>query len=280
MTYEVIEYSEELGSPVELFEFQYGINYFRYVNQDTSFFHLGTEYFPTNISISPKEESSELARNNRKILVPRDLLVTELFRVYPPSYEVYVRVFRVHRNDPIQEKILDWDGTVLNCTWVSEKVELHCENILTSFRRKGLRRPFQPQCPHDLYSVGSGLCNADKEAQLIEATVQTVNGVQITAAEIAAESPTHFRGGLLEWEQSEDVWVIRHIKYQDDGTIFLAQPIFDLVAGDVVHLYPGCAHDLSADGCPKFTAIGGGSNVPNYGGTPIAAREIFKVGIG
>lgn len=275
MTYDAVERSSELGSPVHLYEFQYGLRYLRYTNQDDTYTYLADDFLATNISHSPVEESAELARNNTKIQVPRDLAIAQLFRIYPPSEEVSIRIYRIHRSDVDQQRVLEWDGRVLNATWYSSRAELHCENILTSFKRKGLRRPYQKNCPHDLFSQGAGLCNADKPAFKVPSTILTVNGPFITSAEIDVAEEGYFDGGILEWEVSPDNWELRHIKIHIGDQIELAQPLENLEPGTVVDLYPGCAHDESNKGCHRF------NNIKNYGGVPIASKNPFgQSGIG
>lgn len=275
MTYEAYESSTQLGARVELYEFQYGITILRYTNQDDTYAYLGQEFLPTTITRPEIEESAELSRNNIKIRVPRDLPIADLFRVYPPSEEVTVKLYSIHRSDPDQQRLLDWDGRVLNATWYGSNAELHCENILTSFRRKGLRRPYQTMCPHDLYSQGPGLCNADKPGHKVVATLTALDGPFLTSATFDALEDGYFDGGILEWEEIADIWHYRRIKSHVGDQIELAQPIIQLVNGASVDAYPGCAHDMSTRGCFRF------DNIKNYGGTLVAKKNPFgSSGIG
>lgn len=270
MTYSAIESSRQLGSPVELLEFQYGFNLFRYTNQDRPYVVLSKTFLPVQkLERTALEESTELARNDLTITVPRDLPIAELFRVYPPSEEVSVTLYRVHRNDPDQEMETLWVGRVLNARWHGAAADLHCENLFTSFKRKGLRRLYQKACPHVLYGQA---CRVDRSLFRVVASVTAIDGAVVTAPNALTDG--WFAGGFIEWEKTPDNWERRWIKDHVGDEITLNQPIHDLVVGASLDLYPGCAHD-KVDCDDKF------NNILNYGGfTDIPQKNPFNTSSG
>jgi uncharacterized phage protein (TIGR02218 family) len=266
MTYEALETSLQDATPIELYEFEYGPNRFLYTDLDTSYIYLSKEYLPLQISHTPFEESVELARNNITVTVPRDAPIADLFRIYPPSEEVSLTIYRIHRTDPDQEIKVVWIGRVLNASWKGVRADLHCENLFTSFKRKGLRRLYQKACPHVLYGPD---CRAVKGDSLVTVPVSGVDGSTVTSPSLTVEPAGLFPGGLLEWEKLPDVWERRRIKDQLGDAIVLAQPVYDLIGGALIDLYPGCAHD-------KVDCVGKFANILNYGGfTDITKKNPF-----
>ncbi len=269
MTFEAHENSKQGATPVELYEIEYGPMIFRLVNSDTPYVYLSKDYTAVQIKRTAVEETSELGKNDLTVTVPRDNPVAELFRIYPPSQEVSITVYRVHRTDTDQERKTVWVGRILTCKWRGAWADLHCENLFTSFRRKGLRRRFQRACPHVLYGPE---CRAPKASFLTVATITVVDGPVLNSAEFDALPAGWLPGGILEWERSADLWELRTIKDHLDDEITLNQSIVGLVAGATVNVYPGCAHD-------KADCVGKFNNILNYGGfTDIPRKNPFGAG--
>jgi len=257
MTYSVYEESAYSGQPVELYEFQRGVDYWRFTSADEDRTYNAQTFTWTPITRSTLDETSELNRTNLEITVQRDNPVAELFRLYPPGAVVTVKIWRLHRGDT--DAALVWMGRVLNCEWLAGgEAVLHSEPAYTSIRRNALRRHYQRQCPHVLYGPA---CRVNQAAFKVTGTVAVLNGssVQINAA--GGYDDGHFAGGFIEWNSSAGVSDNRLITDHTSVTLVMAAPIIGLAVGDTVNLYPGCDHTLNTCNT-KF------SNHLNYGGCP------------
>jgi uncharacterized phage protein (TIGR02218 family) len=266
MTYDAREGSVYAGNPIELYEFNRGVDYWRYTSGDEDVTYGAQTYARTPIDRSALDETSELNRTNLEITLQRDNPVSDLFRLYPPGDVVTVTIRRKHRDDA--EAVVIWVGRVLNCEWRGGEAVLHSEPVYTSIRRNGLRRFYQRQCPHVLYGASCGVTQALYKAP---GTVSAISGntLQVSAAGSFADG--YFAGGYVAWLSSAGVSDNRLVTDHAGVTLTLAAAIAGLSVGDPVDLYPGCDHTLST--CQaKF------ANHANYGGWPyIPTKNPFNL---
>jgi uncharacterized phage protein (TIGR02218 family) len=259
MTYEVIETSDQLGSPVELYEFVVeGVTY-RYTSGDTDYVLGPNTYTAVPMERTALSDTDDLPKNDLQITVKRDFPVAEFFRVSPPSEVVTAQMLEVHRTDTDQQSIVKWKGRVLSVDWKGIESTLYCENTYTSLRRPGLRRSYSRMCPHVLYGdTGCRLLAAD----FVEVcTVLSVLGTTVTSAEFDAQPDGFFDGGYLEFEKSPGVFDRRAIRSHVGATVIVTHGFPTLADGDVINAYPGCDHTFAT--CQsKF------NNTDNFGGFP------------
>lgn len=264
MTFNTYETSRQDGSPVELYDFSIGFTHYRYTSADRDLVFSGETFVKETLERTEFEETDDLARANITVTVPRTFPVAEEFRVAPPSYPILLNVWRIHVGDT--ERKLVWAGRVLNATWEGVSASLHCESILTSMQRPGLRRLYQRQCPHVLYG---NACGVSDVANRVVSAVFTASGtvVTVTAGDVSSVGGDgYFDGGFVEAEVSPGVYGRRAIKTQVGDVLTLTHPIPGLTVGAVVDVYPGCDHTLAT--ChAKF------ANSANYGGFPYVPRK-------
>lgn len=267
MSYDLIETSDALGEPIELYRFSYGsgaANVFAYTDGDFEVQHLTDRYTPTAIEREAIVSAQTLDKATIEVTMPQDTEIAELFLGPPPAATVGLTIFRTHI-DPDTGDILDpqtiWAGRVLGASREDYMASLNCEPVLTSLRRVGLRRHYQYMCPHVLYGAR---CRANAADFMTVAEVASADPRTVT---VSGELDEAYVGGVVAWQpvgQPVERRTILQREYDSasQSTRFVvAGGIRDLAAGDEIELYFGCRHTL-ADCRDRF------NNAPNYGGMP------------
>lgn len=257
MTYDLTERSEQDGAPVELYQFARLTDVWRYTSAEADITFDGHTWTSMPVMRSSVQSSQELARNSLKVTVPRNLPVAELFRVTSPTEVLALTIRRYHRQD--ENAVAVWVGRVLNCEWQGAQAELNCEPVSTSLRRPGLRRLYQKQCPHVLYSASPG-CGVDRDLHKIETTVAAIAGNELV---VDALLDRPYAGGYVEWEPTPGILERRFIRdfVASELVLLLTLPFQGIAVNDPVTVYPGCDHTMAT--CDTVY-----SNVENYGGFP------------
>lgn len=255
MTYADREISTDAASPVELYEFRRGSSSWRYTSGSRDLVYNSFTYTAVLLKRGSIEQTNEIARSGLRVTLARDVEVVGQFIAAPPSEVTLLTVYRQHRSD--SETVVVWMGRVLNVEWRESEVELNCEPVYTSLQRTGLRRLYQRNCPHVLYS---GSCQASPIVHRVQGAVGTLAGPVLSVAAAAGFPAGHFAGGFATWSANgitEKRMIIAHAS--DSVTLSAVPP--GLYVGAPVVLYPGCDHTLNT--CEsKF------SNSANFGGFP------------
>lgn len=275
MVYADYQDSREDGNPVQLFLFRFGAEsneYYGYTDHtdELTVDHGGSVgtliYVPVPIERDAIASNGTLDKSALKVRTDVGTDLAELFRVYPPAAVVALTIYEGHLDDPDDEFVVTWAGKVVAASRNRGELELSGEPVSTSMRRPGLRRHYQYGCPHALYSVGDGLCNADKTAATVTGTVDAIAGATVTldAGWEGAFDPAKFLGGLLEWTPVDASTDRRTILRVSGDTLSLSGIPRNLELADSVDVILGCNHDA-------FTEDGGDcqglhDNILNYGG--------------
>lgn len=257
MTYDARESGLQTGEPVELYEFQRGATFYRYTSADTDIVFGGNTYTAATLSRNAIEATQEVARNALNVSCARTLPIVQLFNPLPPSDVVLLTVRRFHRDD--SEVAIIWIGRVLNVSWRGLQAEIRCESVYSSIKRPGLRRMYQRQCPHVLYSTA---CGVNRATYKVTRTVQSINGLAVTLNDMGAFASGYFAGGYVEFTTSTGAVERRSIGAHAGAVVALNFQPLGLVAAASVDLYPGCDHTTGANGCARY------ANLLNYGGMP------------
>jgi len=256
MTYSVLEASAYSGNAVELYEFQHGVEFWRYTSADEDHVHSGKTFERAAITRTPVDESFDLNRDYIEVTVPRDNLVADLFRLYPPDSVVTLKIWRKHRDDLEAQPI--WIGRVLNGEWRGGEAVLRSESVNTSIRRNALRRMYQRSCPLTVYGAA---CRLNAEMFKVLGVVASVAGGQIQIASAGGYASGYFAGGYLTWQTLSGNTDTRMIVEHSGSAVTVLFPPQTLAVGAAVSLYPGCDHTLST--CKNTF-----QNALNYGGYP------------
>jgi uncharacterized phage protein (TIGR02218 family) len=256
MPFNTLESGTQTGAPVELYEFRRGPNFYRYTSADADITFNTKVFEAVAMTRNAIEATAEVARNPIKITCGQTLGVVQLFLAGPPGDVVTLTVYRIHRGDT--EAVTIWMGRVLNVNWSGSTATIHCESVYSSIKRPGLRRMYQKQCPHVLYSAACGVSSSTFRHTT---TVLGVSGVTITLDNMGAFAANHFAGGYVEWEESTGLFERRAINANTGAVITISHQLLGLPSGATVRLYPGCDHVLATCNS-KF------SNAVNFGGFP------------
>lgn len=269
MAFEDFEGSRELGDPIQLFKFTYGpgpSDYYAYTDAIDEQTVDGVTYAPVPIERDAINANGTLDKSAIKINTDIGTEIAEIFRVYPPAREVTLIIRQGHLGDPDSEFLVIWAGRILAAHREGGEAVLSGEPVSTSLRRVGLRRPYQYGCPLALYSVGPGLCNADKASKTLSATVSTVDGATVTlvAGWNGAFAGAKFLGGLFEWVNDDGLTDRRTILRITGNVLSLSGIAKDVDPADTVSVILGCNHKAYAEDDGDCLPLH--NNINNYGG--------------
>lgn len=253
------------GRPRELYRFTRGSNTWRFTSNDSDVVAIDGTYITEDIKRSSIEYTGDLNRSNLVITVGGANDIAEMFKGAAPGEIVAVTVMRLHEtmeDDGVPgastSSITLWTGRVLGSRWGPVGAELQCEPASISLKRIGLRRLYQRQCPHVLYSE---ICGASRALFLTTATITLLSGKQITVGSVGGHPDGMFSGGYLSWASAGGYSEYRMILSHVGMVLTVAYPLPPSATGTQITLYGGCNHTTS-DCNTKF------NNLNNYGGFP------------
>ncbi len=255
MTYDLYEESLQSGEPVELYQFQFGSNTYRYTSAKDAVTAQGNTWQPAYLKRGSIDFGTEKGRNNLKIDTVRSFPIADLYRITPPSDVILLTVYRKHTGD--DETVVIWTGRVLVVDFEASSAKITCEPVTTSLKRTGLRRLYQRQCPHVLYGTS---CGVNKATFAVPTTLSAVNGTTLNSATFGLYTDGYFAGGYFDFVQG-GVTERRFITEHTGTQIKINLPLIGLSSGDAITAYPGCPHTMSA-------CSGTFNNLNNYGGFP------------
>lgn len=198
--------------------------------------------------------------NDLTMTAPYSIPLARLFESTPPALPIWLTVRRIQVNDPDQEALIYWVGTVTNVKPQEGDgtVKIIGKTILASMKRSGVRLGWTRGCPHMVYDSE---CKADPEDFRVDAEITAMTGNSITVDNVDGHDAGYFDGGYIEWIANADGTIDRRSieSSETDDTLVLLGTTFRLEEGMAIKLYPGCA--LDTETCDvKF------DNLPNYGG--------------
>jgi uncharacterized phage protein (TIGR02218 family) len=255
------ELSSYNGSPIELYKFEKGSQYWAYTSSDSDKTVDGIFYKAIPIKSSALTTSLELAKSNITITIPIDTDFAKLFLFYPPTEPINVFVSQYHESDSTKNIAIIWSGRVIPVTFSEHTAEVTCESIFTSMRRIILRRRYQLTCPHVLYGNG---CKLVASAAAIAGTIASISGITLTISGLGTIVANSFAGGFIDYAQ-EGASNRRFITGHTDNVFNLDFPYINPIVGASVLVYPGCDH--------IFTTCIAKGNVENYGGQPFYGKS-------
>ncbi len=259
MTFASQEESVSSSSTIELYRFAIGPFTWNYNSSETDFTVESVVYVATQISRTNIRQSQDITRAPITITVPFDDSFVQQYIEAPPSQEATVRVSSLHETDSLDEVVIDWVGRVAGVKFVQENyAEIRCEPLTTTLRRTLLRRNYQRQCPHLLYSQQ---CLVNRTEFDAETTLAVVEGVTLTADIASTQVDGYWIGGFVQFTHATIPIQRRFINGHVGNVITMDLPITDRPAGTLVTIFAGCDHTLTT--CrDKF------ANLDNFGGMP------------
>lgn len=249
MTYQDSEASIASGKPIELYDFAFGVQHWRYTSAPEDITYQNHDYESVLIQRSDLEQTDNAFKNELTITVGRDNSFAEQFIVAPLDGIVTLTIYRGHGSD----YVTFWQGIMSSISFNSDEVKITAAPKTTSLLRTGLRRKYQKLCNWPLY--GSG-CSVNSESFKVTGTIATISGLTITSADFATKPDGWFIAGKIVVGNARRL-ITNHV----GSEITISHQMVGVIAGNSFSAYAGCDHTM--DTCRvKF------SNLDNYGGQP------------
>ena len=257
MTYDIIETSDDQGTPVEIYEFTRSAQIWRYTSSDENVTYLGSVFVSAPIERDSVEQSQDPGKKPIAITATRTLPFVEQYIASPPTDVISLVIRRFHTTDVAAQAVVVWMGRVINVKFERNTVSIRGEPIFTSLKRPALRRIYQTTCPHLLYGP---ICTFPRTTLQLETAVNITGGTTLTSSEFSNQSDGFYTGGFVEWETA-GVINRRYILSHSGSGIVVNIPFQDIQNGANVRVFPGCDHTLN-------TCVNKFNNEENYGGFP------------
>lgn len=257
------ESSRQLAEPVNLYLFRYGqdVNsYYAYTDAEEPKTYLGIEYTPAPVSRGEVHSSGGLDKTSMNVDLPKNCGLSDLYRVYPPTQVVTLKIFQGHVSDLSGAYFVVWAGRVLSRDVKDNIAGFNCEPIATSMRRSGLRRNYQYGCPHVLYGAQ---CGANRATASTTVTVVSVSGDSVTLPDgwNGAIDFNKYLGGILEWTSGGETELRTILRITGGKTLRLSGVPRNLSTGSPATAILGCSRQMGDCGTLH-------NNIQNFGGQP------------
>lgn len=250
-----------------------------YANADRPIAWDAHTWAPLAISDDGIRLTGEATADEIKITAPAHIPAVQLYRVLPPSTEVFVTVYDY--DAATQEAAVCWVGSISAVLFPAPGVaELACDSLSASMQREGLRLKYERACPHSAYDH---MCGVLKALHAMPVLITALDGISITVAradgaehEIAAvqatgvqildlPDPDRYLGGTVAWGA-----ITRTVTAVDalDGWLQLDGATTGLAAGNSVTLtaplppigsYDYGAAEWQQDGAAELRGIESGT---------------------
>lgn len=263
MSFNAKEIARWLGKPERLFAFHRQNKSWRYVDGDREVTVGGHVYQPAPIKRSGLNQSSEGAKNDVRLTMPRSIEIADMWRPLPPCDPVVVQVLEHHRND--SEVITRWTGYAVAPKYTDTALELTCTQFLAKHR--GDAQDWMRGCGVTVYSP---LCGLDRANFQFNAVLTGVNGLVLTAAAFGTSAHS-LNGGWIEWTRPDGLLDRRDIAAHNGTSITLVYPPEGLAVGANVVALPGCERNF--DACK---ARNNEANYPGFVYMPNGSQNAFE----
>lgn len=255
MVFAFNEISNYAGRPAYIFEFVRDGVAWRYTSADRDVVFNGNTHTAAAMKCGSIRQTGEPQSDEFTISGPATLPFTAAFLALPPSERVRATVRRFHLGDT--DAAVRWSGFVDRIKRVSSaQADIICKGLTATLRRAGVRLPWQRQCPHALFDSS---CKVNKAAYANSAVIESLNGLAIVAAGLAAAGEGRLQGGFIEWTTPDGFRAWRAITAHGTNYAELLGGTVGLDVGTTVVAYPSCPRN--ADGCNSLF-----NNLSNFGG--------------
>ncbi len=245
------------SQPVRMYQFDRSASViWRYTSADRAISHAGHNWLPQPISDDGIRMTGEASADAMEITLPAALPVVLLFRVTPPSEELFVTVFDY---DAVTgDADVAWVGSISAAKFEgSGAAKLVCHSLSASMARDGLRLGYERSCPHSVYD---GACGVNKALYALPVVVTGLTGTSLSYNASAVPDQSIYSYGAAAWTVDGAV-EMRGIEVAADSWVQLVGGTYGLAVGDSITLYPGC------DGL-RSTCNNRFGNLLNHGGFP------------
>jgi uncharacterized phage protein (TIGR02218 family) len=263
MSFEGLEESRFLGSPIHLYYIRYGSApsaYYAFTDADDDIEWNGVTYVKEAIRRPEIEASGGTDRQTLDIELPQSVALTDLYKIFPPSQVINLTIWQGHVEDVTQDFLVIWTGRILQVELEGNSAKVVAEPLRSTLSRPGLRRNYQYQCPHVLYGTQ---CKADRNLATVTPNVLSVSGSQVTLpGGWNTQAAEKYLNGSFSWVDQRGNTQIRAVLGFDGPNILrLNGQALGLNPGDPVEITFGC--NRSTDDCLNLH-----NNINNFGGFP------------
>jgi len=288
MTFDTTE-TGQLGRPVEMYEFAQSGVFTRYTSAATNQF-IGATEFEVLEALSHTEpvQGNELNSGEVKITLPSSEPIPQQFRGTIPSSLPTVTIFKKHLNDPGDEVITWFKGTIISCSFEEHFATLVAQPPTRVFARQIPRAVYSGVCNNQLYDTACAVDRPDyRGAGLVIGSI-SINAltITITALRAAAATIDTTLSLSLTAQEIDDFWLRGYIETTaspaefrmvaesdvggDPDTVRVIIPFRDLSIGDSINVFAGCPHSI--DFCERkfknFVIPGDTASGLRFGGFP------------
>lgn len=239
------------GQPIKLFRITRGVLSWFYTSADRPIVYGGDTYLPAAIAHDKITDGGEQQKRTINITLPKTLAVADNWRPYPPSDPIAITIWTQHYGET--DYLVDWIGRLLAPVFDDTKLTLTSEPSQTRNKRGGRSGSWQRGCPLVLF-----FCGVSKAAHALPATLTSVAGLVLTAAEFGTLPSGRLNGGWIEWTRTDGLLERRSINAHSGTSITVLYGAADIATGLAVTAYPGCAGTFTD--CMYF------ANTDNFGG--------------
>lgn len=266
--FDTFERSRFTGRPVHLFVFtRQGLTW-RYSTADHNrVFGDGQPYLAAQIQRSEIKQTAERAKDKIKIKLaylrdpfastyPSTQPLGSNWHPFPPGDPVFVQCLSTHLGDE-DPPVVEWTGIVTQPVFSDTELELTCEQTSAIDQAVDQGPRWGRACWKAVYSTGIRGCNLALDAFRVDAELDEVDGLVLTATEFAS-APLSLLGGWIEWTRGDGLVEKRGITAHDGDSITILYGGIDLAEGLEVIARPNCPGTWSA--CEER------ENTINFGG--------------
>ena len=256
MAYDDLEYSQQDGDPVELYEFSQGSSFWRYTSSAEDITKTGQVYTAEMVKRNKVAQTDDISKGGITLTFPLSNIFAKSFLSLAPEGVTTVTIWRAHFSDIVEDYIAYWKGRVLKAGADGATIAIECESVFTSLKRPGLRARYERGCRHGLYS---GDCGMSMAAFKLTSAVIGVDeiGTQIIVTDAASYPDGNFTGGVMTHQDGSHRLITSHV----GQVVRISKPFATSPGATDVALYPGC-DKLKATCISKF------DNLENFGGFP------------
>lgn len=147
-----------------------------------------------SVNIKSIKSSTSLGKNGANISVNRAGEIGQAIIHSSDDADISITIWQGFENDPDNEFITYFDGTVMQFKPTFKNVTCVCNTAEGIFSNKAIAKVVQVSCPYEVFSGG---CGIDPTAYEISANVTAREGLTLTVPAAAAYANGYFAGGVV-----------------------------------------------------------------------------------
>lgn len=241
--------------PVELYEFTFGSDVWRYVSSDVDYVHpfTGTTFIAEPVSRGHLQQSEEDTSMTVEITLSSLNPVADFFRTpYLPGRQVWLVVYGAHRGSGATPAV-KFRGQVGGVSFDGVTAKLSCIPLSRAINRNVPIQLVQKLCTNTLYDAR---CLADPATFSVAKIITAISGLTFTLNSATGHPVGFYSGGFLEGGGHPPATI-----HDDLSTSLKMLYNPGYTPGDAVTIYAGC--DKKIGTCAtKF------NNVPHFQAFP------------